>query len=126
MRRLQSLAAVLLVLIYVAANVEFEAIHETFHQHEAHVSHSIADEQDPCHISLYHQSDGNGCHHKAHLSTGKKCPLCHIYHIGDKLFVTANVTNDVIANEVVGVEYTISLIPQVIHLLPSRGPPSLT
>lgn len=124
-RRLQSLAAVLLLLIYVAASVEFEAIHEIIHSHDAHVTHTTADEQDPCHISLYHHADENGCHHKAHFTAEKKCPLCHIHHIGDKLFVTATVSGVVTTKQVVAVEYATDLFSQVNHLLPSRAPPSL-
>jgi hypothetical protein len=122
-RRLQSLAVLLLLLVYVAANVEFEALHQELHT-DHHISHTEADEQDPCHLSLYHQDVKEGCHHHAHFTVAKKCPLCHVSATTEKIATTLPVFVDhAIPPLHVSINF-ISATQASPQLLLSRGPPS--
>jgi hypothetical protein len=122
-RRLQSLAVLLLLLFYVAANVEFEALHHEFHA-DHHISHTEADEQDPCHLSLYHQATKEGCHHDAHITAAKKCPLCHVSMVTEKILTALPVSANLIFSEHHPSIHSPFSVQACYPLVPSRGPPS--
>jgi hypothetical protein len=119
-KRMQSLAAILLLLLYIAANVEFEAIHHEFHD-EVHVTHTEADEHDPCHRSLYHQNE-ESCHH-AHLTTIKKCPLCHFNVVNEKVLTAIPTAKEVVSDTKVTTDFYPSFVSSTTASLPSRAPP---
>ena len=75
--RLRTTAAFLLLLLYVAGNVQMENFHHVFHSIEKAL-HSSEQEKDPCHRAIYHDSEAQGCDHKTHVTEVKKCPLCHV------------------------------------------------
>jgi hypothetical protein len=62
------------------AIMPFDVVHD--HDcHEQTVSHTSEDEQDPCHVSIYHseRGDNNLCPHQEHLSTStEECSLCKV------------------------------------------------
>ena len=120
---LQTLAVLVLAVIYVASNVEFDAIHHELHDHSDHITHTVTDEQDPCHIALYHHSE-KGCGHKAHLTVEKKCPLCHVHSSNEKI-LTAGLTfiQTPVSNKFQP-EITVSAIVTRAYHLPSRAPPA--
>ena len=76
-------SALLLLLLYLTGNVQVESFHKAFHTFEQ-VLHSSDEEKDPCHRAIYHDSKQKGCDHKTHVTTVKKCPLCHIVPMNDK------------------------------------------
>jgi hypothetical protein len=73
----RTFSAILLLLFYVAGNVQFESFHQVFHSLEKAL-HSAEQENDPCHRSIYHDAKENGCDHKTHVTAVKNCPLCHV------------------------------------------------
>jgi hypothetical protein len=77
-RRANSLLAFLLLFLYVAGNIQPEALHHLSHSEEAEVQHTAITEKDPCHRTLYHAAVGDGCDHAAHYTTQKKCAACHL------------------------------------------------
>jgi hypothetical protein len=46
--------------------------------------HSSEEEKDPCHRAIYHDAKQQGCDHKTHVTSVKKCPLCHIVPLNEK------------------------------------------
>lgn len=122
-KRFQSLAAGLLVLLYIAGHVEFEAIHHELHGEEAHVTHTAADEQDACHVAIYHYSSESGCHHKAHITSEKKCPLCHLFNSVDKVVSQTTLSEKpFLKQESITWHSCIAAVANILHT-PSRAPP---
>lgn len=68
--------AISFVLLYIVGSVNVELIHKLKHAHHQNVSHTIKDESDACHVSIYHQGKQGGCEHKQHLVKNTKCSLC--------------------------------------------------
>src|SRR5688500_20288559 len=83
-------SASLLLLLYLAGNVQVESFHKVFHSFEQAL-HSSDEEKDPCHRAIYHDSKQEGCDHKTHVTEVKKCPLCHIVPLNDKHFAVTHV-----------------------------------
>jgi hypothetical protein len=80
---LRIFSALLLLLLYLAGNVQVESFHQVFHSFEQAL-HSSDQEKDPCHRAIYHDSKQEGCDHKTHFTAVKKCPLCHIVPLSEK------------------------------------------
>ena len=76
-------SALMLLLLYLAGNVQVESFHQIFHSFEQAL-HSSDQEKDPCHRSIYHDAEQEGCDHKTHVTAVKKCPLCHIVPLNEK------------------------------------------
>jgi hypothetical protein len=76
-KRIRTFSAILLLLFYVAGNVQFESFHQVFHSLEKAL-HSAEAEKDPCHRAIYHDEKENGCDHETHVTAVKNCPLCHV------------------------------------------------
>ena len=82
MRRLLSgpISAVFLLLLYFAGNVQFESFHDVIHSLEQSL-HTAEQENDPCHRTIYHEVENDGCDHETHLTSVEQCPLCHVVPI---------------------------------------------
>jgi len=124
-KQLQTLFAGVMMLCYLAANVEFDSLHQLAHaHHDVAVSHNEVDESDPCHRKLYHHDFSGGCSHKAHFVASKKCGLCDHHLSIDKIFIVTDAPSvTAVANDA----YAIDLDGDVrtpIHYLPARGPPA--
>ena len=118
----RAFSAGLLLLLYVVAHIEFDAVHHLLHE-EVHITHTVVDEQDPCHLAVYHHAEEKGCHHKAHVSASKKCPLCHFNVVNDTL-ATSRFHFETIALNVIynnEIQHTVDTQP-ILHL-PARAPP---
>jgi hypothetical protein len=82
LRRANSLIAFLLLFLYIAGNLQPEALHHLSHRDDADVQHTAITEKDPCHRALYHAALSDGCDHSAHYTTPKKCAACHlVFHV---------------------------------------------
>jgi hypothetical protein len=98
-RRANGLLAFLLLFLYIAGNLQPEALHHLSHGDEAEVQHTAITEKDPCHRALYHAALGDGCDHSAHYTTPKKCAACHLIFHSAHLVSTpedASITNAVV------------------------------
>lgn len=73
----------LLLLFYILLTARVETLHKAFHDPETIVSHSAAQEKDPCHIAIYHNVD-RGCDHDAHLVVSDNCQICNFAIHGDQ------------------------------------------
>ena len=87
--RLKTFSVTLLLLLYVAGNVQVETFHQFFHSLEKAL-HSTEQEKDPCHRAVYHDSKKEGCNHKTHITAVKKCPLCHVVPLSATHIATNN------------------------------------
>jgi hypothetical protein len=76
---------VLLLALYAAAALKVDSIHELLHAREFAELHSVAQENNPCHKSIYHQEAEKGCEHKSHITENTKCPLCEYNSSVDEL-----------------------------------------
>jgi len=113
---------VLLAAAYIIGNSPGEALHKLFHNQET-VVHTVDQEKDSCHRTIYHQEKEDGCEHKSHLSKVDKCNLCHALSHIDQIAISDStcefISTDV---EVVGkiISHHLSLADTN---LPARAPP---
>lgn len=63
------------VLVYLMGSLSFESLHKLFTDH-AHTTHTLQQEQDPCHITLFHKERADGCKHATHFVEVDNCTLC--------------------------------------------------
>jgi len=118
------LASTLLLVLYLAGNIQSDAIHQLLHAHEA-VSHSIEDEGNACHRSIYHDDTTAGCVHNTHITRLEKCGLSHVIVHSDQLATTDSSCEFIGTaedNEAGSVSLALSDISVT---LPSRAPPSI-
>lgn len=115
---------ILLLVLYGAAALKVDSLHELFHTKELRELHSLEQENNPCHKSVYHHESQKGCEHKAHITENTKCPLCEFNGTPDQLVengleqLNAAVTD---SNQIVWlIGYSTST--QLTNL--SRGPPA--
>jgi hypothetical protein len=85
---LRTLLSVLLLILYVAGTSGIEGLHQFFHSHDHSVTHSEAQEQDPCHRSIYHDVADKGCGHHSHLIVRDKCELCDLLFHTDQILLS--------------------------------------
>ena len=74
----------LLLILYVVGTNQWEVIHSFAHDHDTLVSHYDEQEKDPCHRLIYHNDEGQGCHHESHLAISDKCEMCDLAYHGDQ------------------------------------------
>ncbi len=117
------LAVVLLAAAYVIGNSPGEALHKLFHPQEVTVVHTVDQEKDSCHRTIYHQEKEDGCKHKSHVSKVEKCNLCHALSHIDQIAVSDS-TCEFISTDV---EVAGKIISHHLFLvdtnLPARAPP---
>lgn len=123
-RQLQTLLVVITMLGYLAANVEFESLHELAH-HDEEISHSEADEKDACHRHLYHDDFSKGCAHKTHFVASKKCGLCDHHLSVDKVFHSSEwPMSTIVAHDIYSCNHD-SFVNTPAVYIPARGPPTV-
>ncbi|MBL7870650.1 MAG: hypothetical protein JNM78_03490 [Cyclobacteriaceae bacterium] len=116
------LAVVLLAAAYISGNSPGEAFHKFFHNQETLV-HTVDQEKDSCHRTIYHQEKEDGCKHKTHISKVEQCTLCHALSHIDQIVISDStcefISTDV---EIVGkiISHHFSLADTN---LPARAPP---
>jgi hypothetical protein len=116
------LSALCLLLLYLAGNVQNESFHQVIHSLEQSL-HTAEQEEDPCHRTLYHELENDGCDHKTHLTEIKQCPLCHVVPINVQ-HLQANRSSQSFKIGSGFVDHTTCLVV-VRHFvdLPTRAPP---
>jgi hypothetical protein len=72
----RSVSAAALLLLYVMGSTQTGYLHQLFHPEEVAATHSLKQEEDPCHRALYHGRD-TGCRHEVHLIKVHSCGLSH-------------------------------------------------
>jgi hypothetical protein len=121
-QNLRVLGVLVLLVLYIAGNNQFETIHQVLHSHRM-VEHTEAQENNPCHQRIFHAAKDKGCEHKVHLTDNKDCPLSHVVTHGDQLVSEQKFDNAKIFPTIPStfVDCSIELALQTI--LPSRAPP---
>jgi hypothetical protein len=88
---------VILVCLYLVGLVRVEGLHDSVHKFSDQEIHSLINEQDPCHRSLFHNDPNDGCDHKTHVAQFDLCTLCglalhseyandhQVIHFGNKI-----------------------------------------
>jgi hypothetical protein len=116
------LAVVLLATAYIIGNSPGEALHKLFHNQET-VVHTVDQEKDSCHRTIYHQEKEDGCKHKSHISKVDKCTLCHALSHIDQIAISDS-TCEFISTDV---DIASRIIPHHFSFagtnLPARAPP---
>lgn len=64
-----------MLFLYLLANLQLEGLHESLH-HYNHELHSVSNEADPCHVTVYHSERQGGCEHDSHFTKDTHCPIC--------------------------------------------------
>jgi hypothetical protein len=82
----QTLSVVVVVLYSLCTSLP-GVFHAVVHAHETTVTHSVTQEQDPCHRMLYH-GEAAACEHDAHLMDADKCSLCDVVCHVEQAIVT--------------------------------------
>lgn len=122
---IKAFSAIIMLLFYAIGNIPVEIIHQFVHAHVTVVVHSIAQEKDPCHVSLYHEGRDGSCEHKTHVVTLDSCNLCHLIFHSDPLIVT-NSFQQTNQSYFFSNEHVASGLPgDFVVQLPSRAPPVL-
>jgi hypothetical protein len=115
-------AVVILATAYIIGNSPGEALHKLFHNQET-VVHTVDQEKDSCHRTIYHQEKEDGCKHKSHISKVDKCTLCHALSHIDQIAISDS-TCEFISTDV---DITSRIIPHHFSFadtnLPARAPP---
>ena len=78
----------LLIVFYLAGATCLELAHAFVHDHAAAVTHSEAQEKDPCHRLIYHNDGAQGCDHDSHLIVSEKCQMCDLVCHSDQYLLT--------------------------------------
>lgn len=68
--------ALIVAIAYLLGSVSFEALHKLIAGHSQTIAHTQEQEQDPCHITLFHQERTGGCEHTTHIVEIDNCTLC--------------------------------------------------
>ena len=76
------------LVLYTAGTSHLEYLHSMFHGHDVAVTHSDAQEKDPCHRLLYHNDTMQGCDHSSHLIVSDKCEMCDLVYHGDQTMLS--------------------------------------
>lgn len=116
------LAAVLLAAAYIIGNSPGEALHKLFHNQET-VVHTVDQEKDSCHRTIFHQEKEDGCKHKSHISKVEKCTLCHALSHIDQIAISDSTcefisTDEEVAGKIVSHHFSLTD-----SNLPARAPP---
>jgi len=119
---LRAVFAVLLLIFYVAGNIQVEVLHQLFHSHANAVIHSAEQEKDRCHRAIYHEKD-DGCGHKSHLTKVEKCNLCHLFSHNDQLTIADSSCEFIGSHSVVNKNLISVHLTGITAHLPSRAPP---
>lgn len=85
---------ILLLALYAATALKADSIHELLHAREFAELHSVEQESNPCHKSVYHQEAEKGCEHKSHITENTKCPLCEYNGSADELLTNYHAAFD--------------------------------
>jgi hypothetical protein len=115
----------LLLTIYITGSSRIDVLHQALHSHENFISHSQAQEKDPCHRSIYHKETSKGCGHHSHVVVSDTCELCDLISNADELLLA-----DIKYSEA---DYFVTDYPSLsahlvgkrISISSSRGPPSI-
>ena len=121
--RLRAFLAVFLLIGYTIGNIEIDGFHELFHAQNNIVDHSIQQENDSCHRTIYHQARKNGCEHKAHLTKTEKCSLCHLLFHADQLAFSDSSCEFIQSGFICTKEFISVQLAGIDNNLPSRAPP---
>ena len=109
--------------LYLAGTVELDSFHGLFHANEESTLHSLQQENNSCHNAIYHQKKNNVCHHTAHITQFKKCPLCHVafhsFHLSSVRFSA----EPLVSSENIKEKYLLQQVSAFAARLSSRGPP---
>lgn len=64
-----------IALVYLLGSLSFESLHKLVADHPV-IEHTQEHEQDPCHITLFHDERAGGCEHTTHVAEADNCTLC--------------------------------------------------
>lgn len=79
----------LLIVLHAVGPSQLKGLHQVLHSHDHLVSHSEAEEKDPCHNAIYHQDTQKECGHHSHIVVKDNCGLCDlISHTDQILFLS--------------------------------------
>jgi hypothetical protein len=113
----------LMVVIYLAGAIQFNAIHATLHASAEEVLHSPENEKEACHQAIYHQVPEGSCQHKTHLVANDKCSLCDLIVPAAYLLVDETHQDLTQHNSPIQIPTYSCSYQDIIALLPSRAPP---
>lgn len=119
---LRTISISLLLLLYIAGNVQIESIHQVFHSLETAL-HSTDQEKDPCHRAIYHEATDDGCDHSTHFTGVKNCPLCHVVPVNESLLVDSSILGLFVPTSVFDEPATSIFVGGITDYLPARAPP---
>jgi hypothetical protein len=114
---------ILLLALYAGAALKVDSIHEFLHAREFAELHSVEQESNPCHKSIYHQESKKGCEHKSHITENTKCPLCEYNVTPDQLVEETTALDNILVSTFQHVARVCTEPASVPLTLSARGPP---
>jgi len=122
-RLLRDFSLVALLVLYSAASLRIDSLHQLFHAEEIVELHSPEQESNPCHKSIYHQQTKKGCEHTSHFTLNTKCPLCEYNGGSEQLICIPQTDQSKIQTASSSLSFQENLLASPIFLLSDRGPP---
>ncbi len=116
------LSAAFLLLLYFAGNVQFEIFHSIVHSVEQSL-HTPEQEEDPCHRTIYHELQDDGCDHETHLTSIEQCPLCHVVPISIQIFEGSHSFESLELPDEFGQYIPVNATVWEFFNIPARAPP---
>jgi hypothetical protein len=117
--------AVFLLTSYIIGTSQLETLHQFLHSHDHLVSHTQAQEKDPCHREIYHHDNEKGCGHHSHIAVTNKCELCDLIFHTDLIFLARSESQSILFFPV----DFVPVLPDVVSLSQSilslRAPPAI-
>jgi hypothetical protein len=123
---LKAFSAIILLLLYGIGNIPVALIHQFVHAHDAVVAHTIEQEKDPCHLSIYHAYRDGSCHHETHVTKVEKCNLCHLIFHNDQIVLSSSTSQFIQSFCFINDRVVSALLRDITDQLPSRAPPFLS
>jgi hypothetical protein len=117
-------SVLLLLVLYVVGTTEVESIHGLLHDSgDETVLHSVVNERDACHQSIYHNKTDQDCGHKSHIVESNKCPLCQLTVQSAQILTKSEVVELACTTHVGSGLLPILLDGSSSALIPARAPP---
>jgi len=122
-KSLKTLSAILLLFFYLVGATQIELLHRFFYAHDTTFIHSVEQEKDLCHRTIYHIEKKDGCEHNSHLIRVEKCCPCNVLFHSDQIAFSDLSCEFIQSSLIVAEEFKSVQIAGIDNNLPSRAPP---
>lgn len=124
-KSIQAVCALGILVIYVLGNISAGDFHHIWHAAEAPVEHSPEQEEDLCHLALFHHAAPQHCDHEFHVRDKTTCTLCDVILHNEQIIESSEVLVSPIVRAVLNEPLLHLEITAVSLTVSGRGPPAV-